>query len=222
MENNIEKKYWGKKFHGSRMKTVLSLLLIVLVFVAIKIMLQNKKSPFGISDSESNQEAVLNKKVFSITTEEASKNRNTAMFIPGFYLLYDSDFTATPSILGSSNSDDLEERKKEVQDNGVFTGVEFRSEKGTYGMYDYQDSVSINFISSYGEWNNPEYEYLGEEVHGENIYKKYKNHKKTEQNPVISTIYIIEPTKNIQFMVWHDDTTGIPLSIDLASLKFED
>lgn len=40
--NNLEKEYWGKSFYGSKLNTVLLLVLIVLMVIAIKIMLKDQ------------------------------------------------------------------------------------------------------------------------------------------------------------------------------------
>lgn len=39
----MEKEYWGKKFYGSKLNTVLLLILIILMVFALKIMNKNKK-----------------------------------------------------------------------------------------------------------------------------------------------------------------------------------
>lgn len=40
--NNLKKEYWGKSFYGSKLNTVLLLILIVLMIFAVKIMLSNE------------------------------------------------------------------------------------------------------------------------------------------------------------------------------------
>jgi len=40
--NNLEKEYWGKSFYGSKLNTVLLLILIVLMIFALRFMYQNQ------------------------------------------------------------------------------------------------------------------------------------------------------------------------------------
>ena len=41
--NNLEKEYWGKSFYGSKLNTVLLLILIVLMIFALRFMYQNQE-----------------------------------------------------------------------------------------------------------------------------------------------------------------------------------
>ncbi len=42
MENNNEKEYWGSKFYGSKVNTVLLLVLIILMMFALRVMYKDK------------------------------------------------------------------------------------------------------------------------------------------------------------------------------------
>jgi len=47
-ENNIEKKYWGSSFYGSRLNTVLLLVLIVLMVFALRFMYKDQSTDFDL------------------------------------------------------------------------------------------------------------------------------------------------------------------------------
>ncbi|MDQ3075804.1 MAG: hypothetical protein M3Q34_01620 [bacterium] len=103
MENNsenIEKKYWGKKFYESRLNTALLFVLIILMIVAIRIMSKDKDvytAPLVGNTIEQNNN--IGTSDYIVTDENFEKqwqwaNANDGM--PLGWVKYDFEMWATP------------------------------------------------------------------------------------------------------------------------------
>ena len=160
-------------------------------------------------------------KNFTISSLEINQNRDPAKgAFPGFTLRYRSDFTAQPVLLSTMPSYG-EPTTEYLKKTDVFSGIEFHSNNDVGSTYDYQDYISYHDVNFLGEWNNPEYTFIGNETYGRYVFKQYRSTEKTEQNLIPATAYILQVNSNLELVIWHDDTTELPLSIDLSSLVIE-
>ncbi len=157
---------------------------------------------------------------FTVSSLEINENRDaTKGIIPGFSLRYRSDFVAKPVLLSTmpSYGESTPDYREKTE---VFNGIEFHSKEDVRSTYEYQDYVSY-YDEMFGEWNNPEYTFAGNETYGRNVFSIHRSTETNEQNLVPATVYMFQVNNNLELMIWHDDTTGLPLSIDLASLVIE-
>ncbi len=159
--------------------------------------------------------------IFTISSLEINKNQDAAKgAIPGFSLRYRSDFIAKPVLLSTmpSYGESTPEYREKTE---VFSGIEFDAKEDIRSTYEYQDYVSYHDVDFLGEWNNPEYTFAENKTYGKNVFSIYRSTEKNEQNPVPATMYVLRVNNSLELMIWHDDTTGLPLSIDLDSLVVE-
>lgn len=143
MENDQNKKYW---FFGSKLNTVLLLVLIILMVIALRIMYQNKETYLPIMTPDPNG--------------------------PGETLQYGEDkdvqIKETYTYTNHGFSIELPQGfipREEQSEGGPFTMIQLP--KGTLSY--------ISNMEFWNKWILPDYQYLKSEKVGENMFKVYSN-----------------------------------------------
>ncbi len=199
MENNnlekVEKEYWGKSFYGSKLNTILLLILIVLMIFALRFMYQNQGEYLSNLNSENLENA-----------EVLKEYKNDEL---GFSFNYSENLSIEK--IDSSDSNTLILKVFDIENHPKTS--------------DYVNicNISVNCFAelpdvykSFGIPYTEPLQEIGKIKYGENEYIKYKDPTFGE---IPLTIYTIRFAPGKILGIQHFGEDEPPRSIDLSSIK---